>query len=435
MDPELEVDEEYRFADRYVAARSWVLAAELADRLPGMRISHTVDEAGTPMLVVHDPTGRERVQLDLLGWVLFGASSGRIRHLYWDEVFASRLGDVVDQVVAGTGPVADDGQHERRAAYRLIARLLTQGLAEEQGWLAQNVRVAGAWSAETTWLVEQFATGRQVARDVLEAALDDLVTSDPACFHEPLWVLRRELQPVALVDTGTGRVHALDGTWHRAEDLLPRAADDLSVVPPDGRDLTNALAFRHLLPEQWASLEPHPDVDPTVDLAPIRYGHVRAEAWRLVAAVVAGGADVRVVGPQTPGEICRLLDAHGRTRVCLTTAGVVVDSPGLAALDWWEVFAAPLASSVPDRLAEVLPMREHGPDAGATEAYHLVATALAGAVDDDAEWRVLHVGGGRWVVVRMLEIVLVVDEREGEVVVGRRWAHRFRAHAQGHNAA
>src|SRR5690606_38719994 len=132
----------------------------------------------------------------------------------------------------------------------------------------------------------------------------------------------------------------------------------------------------------WSCLGLPTEVDPSIDLAPIRYGHVRAEAWRIVAALTGAGAAVRVVGPQRPGEICRMVDADGRTRVCLTDAGVFVDDPDVGVLDWWDVFAAPFPSSIPDVLLARLPVRgDTASDPGATRAHRSIAQVLAAAVD------------------------------------------------------
>ena len=239
------------------------------------------------------------------------------------------------------------------------------------------------------------------------------------------------MEAVVLVDASTGRLHARDGSWRDAADDERRAALDGGLG--DAAELTNASAFREVLHQQWSCLERVEPVDPAVDVAPIRYGHVRAEAWRVVAALLAAGADVTVVGPRQLGELCRLVDREGRTRVCVTSDGMFVDDPDVLVIDWWDAFAAPFPSCVPERVAATLPTRV--PDAHAVGVYRMLAQVLAAAVDDEAEWRVLHVAPGRWAVVRTLEIVVVLDERDGEVMVGPRWARRLPVLGRGRGAA
>ena len=425
MSVELEVDEEeYRFADRYVAARAWAIAAALVERLPGMRVSQVVDETGTPLLIVHDATEQERVQLDIVAWVLFGASSGRLQHLYWDEVFASRLEDVVERIVAATGLVLDDGSEPRRRVYRMIAQVLADGLADDPGWLAQGVRIAGEWPPETVDALAAFPSGEQVADAALAAALEGREHDEPVLFHEPLWVLRRALEPVVLLDASTGRLHLPDGTWGPVTAGVDTRLDHLDAPPAEAADvLDTAAAFRSLLAEQWACLRPPRTVDPNANLAPIRYGHVLAEAWRIVAAVLDAGAALRVVGPREAGDICRLVDEYGRTLLRLTDEGIVRYGPDPDVLDWWDVFAAPLPSGIPDRLLMRLPVGDEelsAAERGSALTHRHLAPVLARFIDDVAEWRLLYLAPHRWVVVRGLDLVVMVDEIDGEGCTARR---------------
>ncbi|MBO0898924.1 hypothetical protein J1G44_06205 [Cellulomonas sp. zg-ZUI199] len=419
MSVDLEVDEEeYRFADRYVAARAWALMAALVERLPGMRVSQVVDETGTPLLIVHDGTEQERIQLDMVAWVLFGAPSREIQHLYWDEVFATRLDDVVGRIVAATGPVVDDGATGRLPVYRLIARALAVGLADDAGWWVQQVRIAGEWSAETLEVLRGFAGGESVAEAALDAALAGAAHDEPVVFHEPLWVLRRGLDVVALLDASTGQAHVPGGLAHPADKLVR----EVEVEPH-----TIGFFFRQVCAGQWGCLDPEPVVDPAVDLLPLHYGHVRAEAWRLVAALVAR-TDLQVVGPAARGEICRMTDLDGSVRLRMTTEGVHVGGSPVVR-DWWDVFAAPLASSVPDALVDELPRRgSPSRDASGAERVHrFIARLLAAAVDDDGEWRVISHGEGGWAVLRGDDAVALLGEDGNDRHVDDGWTARMGA--------
>src|SRR4051794_35017884 len=81
-------DEVFRFADRYLAAQTWAIAAALTERHPELRASAVVNEVGAPLVIVHDELQLVQVQFDLLAWILFG---GGEQHLYWDEVFGHEL--------------------------------------------------------------------------------------------------------------------------------------------------------------------------------------------------------------------------------------------------------------------------------------------------------------------------------------------------------
>src|SRR6186997_1475259 len=80
--------EEFQFADRYLAAQTWAIAAALTGRHPDLRTSAVVNEVGAPLVIVHDDLQTVQVQFDLLAWILF---AGGEEHLYWDEVFGHEL--------------------------------------------------------------------------------------------------------------------------------------------------------------------------------------------------------------------------------------------------------------------------------------------------------------------------------------------------------
>lgn len=107
-----------------------------------------------------------------------------------------------------------------------------------------------------------------------------------------------------------------------------------------------------------------------------------------------------------------MVDAEGNVRLRMTTDGVHVEGSS-EVRDWWDVFAAPLPTSIPDALLAELPRRpDDAEDTRVVQRIHrFIARLLAAAVDDEEEWRVLLVSTNRWGVIRGdgLVAMLAVD--------------------------
>ena len=134
---ELDTDvEEYRFADRHLAAQAWAIAAELVARHPDLRISHVVDEKGAPLLIVHDEPQLLHIQFDLVAWILYVKADGEHATLFWDQVFAyDTPATVVDLLEDHTaiGRGTPDLGAPRALTYAAIAAAVRAGVDREDG--------------------------------------------------------------------------------------------------------------------------------------------------------------------------------------------------------------------------------------------------------------------------------------------------------------
>src|SRR5690554_5545192 len=77
----------YRFADRFVLAESWRIAAEVTSRHPELRVSRVQDEDKNPLLLLHKGATGWRAQFDLFSGIGY-EREGDFRRHSWLTVFA-----------------------------------------------------------------------------------------------------------------------------------------------------------------------------------------------------------------------------------------------------------------------------------------------------------------------------------------------------------
>lgn len=228
-------------ADRFTLARAWWIAGRLARRHPGFLVSRVVDEEEqVPLLLLHDEPATTRVQFDLPAWIRLGEGVDEV--LTWPEVFAQSDPLAVVRRIERTtalGAPREDSATSTSFTYELIACVLAAGLDSSSSWQALPVDLDINDPHSCDWdLIETFKGGRHVATRLMSKALQSARAGGPQVFHQPLWVMLRDLEPVALL--------ALDGTVITSE----RSMNAWDRVVATGTSMTTITAtlFGPLLP-------------------------------------------------------------------------------------------------------------------------------------------------------------------------------------------
>ncbi|GIG20973.1 hypothetical protein Cch01nite_16970 [Cellulomonas chitinilytica] len=200
--------EEYRFADRHTAARSWAIAAALTRRHPDLLVNSVVDEEGAQLLIVHDASEQLRIQFDHVAWIQFNTSDGHVDHLYWDEVFAATTADVVDRIERATGlqkwtgaDVPSVVMGHAPACHGTFATLLRAHAYSTPALTIRQVRCGPHEDDVESELLDRFECHGEIADAI------DLYFSrcqEHGRWYSPVWELAVDLEPVALVSTVTG---------------------------------------------------------------------------------------------------------------------------------------------------------------------------------------------------------------------------------------
>jgi hypothetical protein len=237
----------YRIADRFALQQTWWIASELARRHPELQITRLEDLESIPIIVVHDgPTGK-RVQFDLVGGIQY--FKGAIHnHITWPEVFSQNdahavmrgIEDGVGFGVTETTPATTP----RSLVYRVVARLLAMNVDDRKTWQVVSAPIMGVDGATdaTYTALESFSTAIDAAEtyvtDAISQAAGAGTDSNRLFWHEPLWLLLEDFEPVAVLDEG-GIAHLPNGAkidllrMYRSfgRDLNPVAT--LLIVDPD----------------------------------------------------------------------------------------------------------------------------------------------------------------------------------------------------------
>lgn len=198
-------------ADRFTLSRAWWIAGQLVRRHPDLTVSRVVDPEQIPLLIVHDDAETTRVQFDLPAWIQYLTPAG-LRRITWAEVFAEGDPLAIVRTIeseTGLGAVIDAHDSPPSLIYRTIACALALGLDTTATWQAVHAWIEVTDPDATHWeLFDAFPTGRALAERVIEAALDRAETDGEFVFHQPVWALLRDLEPVALL--------SVDGSAHTA---------------------------------------------------------------------------------------------------------------------------------------------------------------------------------------------------------------------------
>jgi len=143
------------------------------------------------------------------------------------------------EIEVGPGVPIEARDSPQSLVYRTIACALALGLDSPATWQAVHARIDIADPDETHWeLFDAFPTGRALADGVIDAALERVATDGEFVFHQPVWALLRDLEPVALLH--------IDGSVHTATGEV----DVVAAFEEAGRSISamTAAVFRGYLP-------------------------------------------------------------------------------------------------------------------------------------------------------------------------------------------
>ena len=228
-------------ADRFTLSRAWWIIGQLARRHPTLVVSRVVDDDQNPLLIVHDTTETIRVQFDLPAWIQYDTPGGLLRRITWSEVFAQTDPLAVVRTIeteAGLGAPIEAADSPRSLVYRTIGCALALGLDSAATWQAVHARVEVADPDTSDWeLFDALPTGTALAENLIDAALERAESEGVFMFHQPVWALLRDLEPVALLDVD-GSVHTAQG---EVDLVLAFEEAERSVTT-----MTAALFGRHL---------------------------------------------------------------------------------------------------------------------------------------------------------------------------------------------
>ncbi|MGV9195100.1 hypothetical protein ACQ143_12215 [Microbacterium sp. MC2] len=212
-------DEEgrYHFADRFVLAESWRIAAEVVSRHPELRISRVEDGDQNALLLLHRGATGWRAQFDLFSGIGY-EHGGEYRRHSWLTVFSQHDPLAVIkrlQVASGLRIIpAKRGETGHSSAYQAIASILGLHVSSRSTWQAIPVRLFDGQDVKSdTAALSEFPSAMHAADDYIAAAVHDFQSSSDdlvVYWHEPLWFLYEGFQVRAIVDEA-GWVHVTGG--------------------------------------------------------------------------------------------------------------------------------------------------------------------------------------------------------------------------------
>lgn len=210
-------EDRYHFADRFVLAESWRIAAEVVTRHPELRISRVEDRDQNALLLLHKDATGWRAQFDLFDGIGY-ERDGEYRRHTWLTVFAQHDPLTVVkrlQVASGLRIIpAKRGETGHSSAYQAIAAVLGQQVSSTSTWQAIPVRLIDSEDLRTdAALLSAFPTARHAADVYVAAALQQFERNEAIVgyWHEPLWSLHQGFEVRAVVDEA-GWVHLPSGT-------------------------------------------------------------------------------------------------------------------------------------------------------------------------------------------------------------------------------
>jgi PAS domain-containing protein len=211
---------EFAFADRFVLQQAWWIASEVARRNPTLTITRTEGADNNPILLVHDGATGPRVQFDLISGIKYVDTYG-LKEFSWLGAFAApNSHEVVKHLESETRfgmPTSPPPSTTKKTiVYRLIARTLAAMVDDRHSWQAVTAQIqtaAGQAEEEAQEALRAFPTAFDAIPGYLEeisAAIQRDPEGDLLYWHQPMWFLLRDFEPVVVLDEG-GYAHLAGG--------------------------------------------------------------------------------------------------------------------------------------------------------------------------------------------------------------------------------
>lgn len=164
---------------------------------------------------MHEQEETNRIQFDHVAWILYERPDGQMEHIYWDEVFAATLTDTVSRIEARAGidpwpneaSLPDVAMAYAPRCHETIATLLRLHAHDPASWTVRQVTSGPHQDDCEHELPVRF--------DPHDELLDAIETYFGRCqghnrWYSPVWEVAIELEPVALIETVTGRAFLPD---------------------------------------------------------------------------------------------------------------------------------------------------------------------------------------------------------------------------------
>ncbi len=249
--------EKPRVADRFALQQSWWIASEIARRHGTLLVSRVEDAEGYGLLIVHRGPVGERVQFDLPQGALWESAGGVIERLSWREIVSyDNPHRAVRRIEAacGFGEVKQAAlTYPRTVVYRVAAAILAAKIDDRHSWQVTPAPLVTneVERNETIALLATFpstADSLQYAFfDIAEMAEHAAATQTTPYWHEPFWVVSKDLQPAFILDEA-GYAHLPDGLMLNLLSLYKLLDRDVAsvagvVLMPPGAALATAVAL------------------------------------------------------------------------------------------------------------------------------------------------------------------------------------------------
>lgn len=211
---------EFAFADRFVLQQAWWIASEIARRNPTLTITRTQGADNNPILLVHDgPTGA-RVQFDLISGIKYVDDYGLKEFSWLDAFAASNSHEVVKhlehETKFGMPSSPPPSTTSKTIVYRVIARTLAAMVDDRHSWQAVTAEIQFSGNAPAEEGPESLAAF-PTAIEAIPRYLEEIVGAMPRdpegeqlYWHQPMWFLLRDFEPVVVLDEG-GYAHLAGG--------------------------------------------------------------------------------------------------------------------------------------------------------------------------------------------------------------------------------
>lgn len=223
--------------------RAWRVASQIVNRRPWLDVSWVRLDEDFEHLVVHDGPHGAALHFDDDDGPTWAPRTSPETPLDWDETLGVNDADVTGPVDWSEqwGPAAEEQLSGKTITYSLITQLLDSDdsvAARPAKILHPTDESADAPDSAFT-LIDSFATlGPTVQWYVSQ--LSSASWGEGAVWHEPLWLITRNQQPILVLDEA-GHAHFTVTTIHDVLSVMASTVDLGGIPDPDGFDLVDAI--------------------------------------------------------------------------------------------------------------------------------------------------------------------------------------------------
>lgn len=185
---------------RNLMVEVWRITSGIVEARPWLLATWSDTTLNVPHLVVHDGPLGAALHFDSAQGPYW--SSGFARRLTWSEAAGQ---PEPDEWATGWGEIDAVGLPAGRvAAYALIRELVARSLIDTPRWEARPAAMLSDDAGSVAALESSFPTASTAVKRYFDVVVADFehgaATGNVAYWHEPFWAVRRNGEPVALID-------------------------------------------------------------------------------------------------------------------------------------------------------------------------------------------------------------------------------------------